>query len=184
MGEKETEVKESHATILREDLVTVLKNCKVSDLNISPKVIVLDCKTDPKKAIEVLIQNKIRAAPVIDNDTSQFIGVLDLRDCVQFALETYQKHSSKLNEVKKKAMEFLTSSPQITTQSLKYLCQMRKFRTVKNSDTLLSVSAVLAKGSHIVGVIDEAKNKLVGLVTQGMLFQQIAKKMGRNNMEQ
>merc|ERR1711933_671350 len=31
-------------------------------------------------------------------------------------------------------------------------------------------------GSHIVGVIDDAKNKLVGVVTQGMLFQQIAKK--------
>jgi len=110
------------------------------------------------------------------NETSQFIGVLDLRDCVQFALETYEKHSSKLHEVKKKAMEFLTSSPQITTQTLKYLCQMRKFRTVKNTDTLLSVSAVLAECSHIVGVIDESKNELLGLVTQGMLFQQIAKK--------
>jgi len=157
-------------------LVKVLSNCNLSDLEISQKVIVLDCKTDPKKAIEILIQNKVRAAPVIDNNNNKFIGVLDLRDTVKFALETYKKQSSTLTEIKQKAMEFLTSSPQITTQSLKYLSQMRKFRTVKNTDTLLSVAGVLAEGSHIVGVIDVEKNVLSGIITQGQLFQQIAKK--------
>lgn len=161
----------------------MLTKCHVSDLEIASKVIVLDSKTDPKKAIEILLQNKVRAAPVIDTDNNKFIGVLDLRDTVKFALETYKKQSSTLSEIKQKAMEFLTSSPQITTQSLKYLSQMRKFRTVKNSDTLLSVAQVLAKGSHIVGVIDEAKNTLSGIITQGQLFQQVSKRWDINNQE-
>eukprot|EP01083_Nonionella_stella_P195782 720855_1 len=151
---KEEENKEEESTsLLRQELLSILSKSKVSDLDISPKVIVLDCKTDPKKAIEILIQNKVRAAPVIDNDINKFIGVLDLRDTVKFALETYKKQSSTLSEIKQKAMEFLTSSPQITTKSLKFLSKMRKFRTIKNTDTLLLVANVLAKGSHIVGVI-------------------------------
>eukprot|EP01084_Bolivina_argentea_P068113 123962_1 len=179
-AEETKEPEESHASLLRDDLLQVLGDCAVSDLDISGKVIVLDCKTDPKKAIEILIQNKVRAAPVIDNDNKKFIGVLDLRDTVKFALETYKKQSSALTEIKQKAMEFLTSSPQITTQSLKYLSQMRKFRTVKNTDSLLCVAAVLAKGSHIVGVIDEEKNTLSGIITQGQLFQQIAKQWSKH----
>mmetsp|Transcript_11062 Transcript_11062/g.16738 ORF Transcript_11062/g.16738 Transcript_11062/m.16738 type:complete len:332 (-) Transcript_11062:998-1993(-) len=174
--EKKAESGNPNVDSLRNKLLKVLEDGHVSDLTLSPKVVVLDSKTDPKKAIEVLLQNKVRAAPVIDNATSKFIGVLDLRDTVKFALETYKKQSTTLSELKQKAMEYLTSSPQITTQSLKYLSTMRKFRTVKNTDTLLSVAQVLAKGSHIVGVIDEAKNTLSGIITQGQLFQQVAKK--------
>lgn len=173
---KEDKENKDYANLLRDDLLKVLTNCCVSDLDLSPNLVVLDSKTDPKKAIEILIQNKVRAAPVIDNDNNKFIGVLDLRDTVKFALETYKKQSSKLSEIKQKAMEFLTSSPQITTQNLKYLAQMRKFRTIKNTDSLLSVAEVLAKGSHIVGVIDDKKNTLSGIITQGQLFQQVAKK--------
>eukprot|EP01084_Bolivina_argentea_P225759 381428_1 len=93
---KEENKEEESTSLLRQELLSVLSNCLVSDLDISPKLIVLDCKTDPKKAIEILIENKVRAAPVIDNDINKFIGVLDLRDTVKFALETYKKQSSTL----------------------------------------------------------------------------------------
>lgn len=164
---------------LRKKLIKVLEEEKVEKLikeeNLREKVVVLDSKTDPKKAIEILIQQKIRAAPVIDNDNNKFIGVLDLRDTVKFALESYKKQSSALTEIKQKAMEYLTSSPQITTQSLKYLSQMRKFRTVSTDDNLLNVANVLTKGCHIVGVIDKSKNTLCAIITQGQLFRRIKK---------
>jgi len=170
---------------LRKKLVAVLESEKVETLiaeeNLTEKVVVLDSKTDPKKAIEILIQQKIRAAPVIDNDNNKFIGVLDLRDTVKFALESYKKQSSALTEKKQKAMEYLTSSPQITTQSLKYLSQMRKFRTVSTDDNLLNVANVLTQGSHIVGVIDKSKNTLCAIITQGQLFRRIKKKWLNNN---
>ena len=171
---------------LRTKLIKALESEKVETLikeeNLTEKVVVLDSKTDPKKAIEILIQQKIRAAPVIDNDNNKFIGVLDLRDTVKFALESYKKQSSALTEIKQKAMEYLTSSPQITTQSLKYLSQMRKFRTVSTNDNLLNVANVLTQGSHIVGVIDKSKNTLCAIITQGQLFRKIKKKwLGNNN---
>ena len=179
--EEKKEISEDVSS-LREALVSELKKTTVEnllkELNLTSKVIVLDSKTDPKKAIEILIENKVRAAPVIDTDTNKFIGVLDLRDTVKFALETYKKQSTKLSEIKQKAMEYLTSSPQITTQTLKYLSQMRKFRTVKTDNNLLDVAQILTQGSHIVGVIDKDKNTLCGIITQGQLFKQVAIKWG------
>merc|ERR1712087_112980 len=89
--------------------------------------------------------------------------------------ESYQSEAKK---EKKLALEYLTGSPQITSNTLRYLCQMRPFRTVKGSDSLLDVAKVLAAGSHIVGVVDgDAKqSKLVGILSQGSLFQQVASK--------
>jgi CBS domain-containing protein len=115
---------------------------------------------------------------VIDSLNNKFIGVLDLRDTVKFALETYRKQSTALSEQKQKAMEYLTSSPQISTQSLKYLSQMRKFRTVLLSDSLMPVISSLAQGSHVIGVIDDQQqNKLIGVITQGQFFQQVCAKL-------
>ena len=45
---------------LRDTLIDMLANAKISELKLSPKVIVLDAKVQPKQAIEVLIENKIR----------------------------------------------------------------------------------------------------------------------------
>jgi len=172
MAQQKEETKED-STQLRDDLLDILSKCQVSSLKVNENVVILDSKTDPKKGIEVLLENKIRAAPVIDSSTNKFIGVLDLRDTVKFVVESY---SSAEKNKKQLALEYLTGSPQITSNTLKYLCQMRAFRTVKGSDSLLDVAKVLAAGSHIVGVVDgDAKQtKLVGILSQGSLFQQVA----------
>ena len=41
----------------------------------------------------------------------------------------------------------------------------------------MAVLIALAKGSHIVGVASNDGSKLVGVLTQGQLFQQITKKV-------
>eukprot|EP01084_Bolivina_argentea_P287066 492527_1 len=79
---------------LREDLISILSATKVSELTLKDKAVILDSKTDPKKAIEILVKNKKRAAPVVDNNN--FIGVLDLRDTLKYALECYKL--SKLHQ--------------------------------------------------------------------------------------
>jgi len=157
---------------LRESLIGVLKTASISDLKLSPKVVVLDAKVQPKQAIEALIQNKIRAAPVVDN--GKFIGCLDLRDTIKFALESYHKKVASNEDVaKEQAMMWLTASPHITTNTLSYLAKMRPFTTVKATDSVLAVAEALANGHHIVGVIDEAKKELTNILTQGQLFQQV-----------
>jgi len=160
---------------LRDVLIDTLSKTSISDLKLSPKVIVLDAQVEPKQAIKVLIENKIRAAPVVDN--SKFIGVLDLRDTIKFALESYHKKvASDENVVKEQAMMWLTSSPHISTNTLSYLAKMRPFTTVKSTDSILVVADALANGHHIVGVIDEDKKELTNILTQGQLFQQVAAK--------
>jgi len=154
-------------------LIDMLANAKISELKLSPKVIVLDAKVQPKQAIEVLIENKIRAAPVVDN--GKFIGVLDLRDTIKFALESYHKKVASNEDVEKEqALMWLTASPHISTNTLSYLAKMRPFTTIKSTDTLLAVAEALANGHHIVGIIDEAKKELTNILTQGQLFQQVA----------
>jgi len=170
MAEQKEEVKEN-GTKLRDDLLDILSKCLVSSLKVNENVVILDSKTDPKKGIEVLIENKIRAAPVIDAASNKFIGVLDLRDTVKFVVESYASVEKKEKQL---ALEYLTGSPQITSNTLRYLCQMRAFRTVKGSDSVLDAAKVFAAGSHIVGVVDDSTSKLVGILSQGSLFQQVA----------
>ena len=61
---------------VRDDLRATLESISVSELQFAAKAIVLDSKLNPKKAIQTLLQYKIRAAPVIDGN--QFIGVLGM----------------------------------------------------------------------------------------------------------
>lgn len=164
------ETKEEGIPAIRRELCALLKDLRVSDLNYVKNPIILDAATDPRKAIEILLANHVRSAPV--HEKNEFIGVLDLRDTVKYALQTY--HQGTIDKVKAKAMEFLTVSPQITTQSLKYLSRMCPFRCVRLTDSIVPVLQAFAHGSHIVGVIDN-KNKLVGVISQGQLFQEIAK---------
>jgi len=173
---------------VRNELLKPLLKISVKDLNLPNKAVVLDSKTDPKKAIEILLKNKVRAAPVMENN--KFIGVLDLRDTVKFALQSYKKsqdngstnnnNNDDSNANKNKALQWLAMSPQITTQSLKYLSRMRQFKTVYNNESLKDLMILLAKGAHIVGVINKADNKLVTILTQGQLFQQIYKVWGKS----
>jgi len=172
MPEEKKESDDSNGT-LRDALIAVLNNATISDLNLSNKVIVLDAAVKPKEAIQVLIKNKIRAAPVVA--MGEFIGVLDLRDTIKFALEQYRKKVASEEDVASESAQlWLTASPQITTGTLAYLAKMRTFTTVKTTDSVMAVAEELAKGHHIVGVIDVEKKKLTNVLTQGQLFQKVA----------
>jgi len=81
--------------------------------------------------------------------------------------------ASNEDVAKEKAHQWLTASPHIATGTLSYLAKMRPFTTVQSTDSLLTVAEELAKGHHIVGVIDVEKKKLTNILTQGMLFQRV-----------
>ena len=60
MAQQADDEKKADDGNLRDTLVDLLQKSNISDLKLSPKVIVLDAKVKPKQAIEVLIENKIR----------------------------------------------------------------------------------------------------------------------------
>eukprot|EP01084_Bolivina_argentea_P065138 118751_1 len=164
---------------VREDITKILSTTKVSELKLKDEAVILDASTDPKKAIEILVKNRVRAAPVIDNN--DFIGVLDLRDTLKYVLLSHDSFYSndndnddqKIND--KHAMEYLLGDHNNDwhSQTLNNLCKHRPFRVVSKTDTLLQLCSIFALGSHVVGVINNDK-KLIGVVTQGYFFQQIS----------
>lgn len=161
---------------IRETLLKGIEKLKINELKdlLKNKPIILEANTDPKKAIEILIENNIRAAPV--REKKEWIGVLDLRDTVKYALQTYKKGA--VDKEKAKAMEYLTTAPHITTNTLKYLSRMSQFKLVKESDLLTKLLGLLAHGCHIVGIVkdsDDGSEELITIVTQGQLFLEISK---------
>eukprot|EP00483_Globobulimina_turgida_P001289 UN01291 len=169
---------------VRDDIVKILSKTKVSELELKDQAVILKANTNPKKAIEILVKNRVRAAPVVDKN--DFIGVLDLRDTLPYVLAAYDAlyvypdvNANAADEKQNKqaqAMEYLVGKhSSLQTQTLTFLCKNRPFRVVLSNDSLLTLANVFALGSHVVGVIDDDK-KLIGVATQGYFFQQLAKK--------
>ena len=52
---------------------------------------------------------------------------------------------------------------------------MCAFQCVLESDSLVSEASVLSTGSHIVGVLTDGEIELLGIITQGSLFEQVSK---------
>ncbi|ETO13276.1 hypothetical protein RFI_24100 [Reticulomyxa filosa] len=52
---------------------------------------------------------------------------------------------------------------------------MRKLWAVKETDPVISVMRILAKGPHIVAVLSSDGRQLKGILSQGQIFQQISK---------
>jgi len=165
------EVKTDDVSTFRNELLGPFKKLKVSDLDLSQKPIILSSKLTPRQALEELIKHHLRCAPVVEGD--KFIGVFDLRDAIKFAMEVYR--SKHLKEEDIAAMEYIAVSPHISTNTLAYLARMRKFWAVKESDTVLAMMKTVANGSHIVGVLSSDGKQLKSILSQGQIFQQIAK---------
>ena len=170
------EAKDDDVLKVRAEIVSQLENKKVESIKLQNNAVIIDSLTDPKKAIEILVKNKVRAAPVIDQVSKKFIGVLDLRDTLKYVLQAYKEidggndndDDNKEKDAKTKAMEYLTG------ESLKDLCKNRPFRVVNDQDSFLKLAEVFSLGSHVVGVVNKEK-KLIGVITQGSFFQLIAK---------
>lgn len=61
---------------VRDEIVKILQGAKVSELELTKNAVIIDASTSPKNAIKILIEKKVRAAPVVNKNN--FIGVLDV----------------------------------------------------------------------------------------------------------
>jgi len=165
------EVKSDDVATFRRELLIPFQKMKVSDLDTTQKPIILSATLTPRQGLEELLKHHLRCAPVIDGD--KFIGVFDLRDAIKFAMEVYR--SKHLKEEDVAALEYIAVAPHISTNTLAYLARMRKFLAVKESDSVLSVMKIVGSGSHIVGVLSSDGKQLKSILSQGQIFQQIAK---------
>jgi len=165
------EVKTDDVSTFRTELLAPFQKLKVSELDLTQKPVILSAKLTPRQALEELIKHHLRCAPVVDGD--KFIGVFDLRDAIKFAMEVYRSKHMKEEDIA--AMEYIAVSPHISTNTLAYLARMRKFWAVKESDSVVAMMKIVATGSHIVGVLSSDGKQLKSILSQGQIFQQVAK---------
>ena len=67
---------EGNAEAVRDEIAKILEGAKVSELELTNQAVIIDASTSPKEAIKILIEKKVRAAPVVNKNN--FIGVLDV----------------------------------------------------------------------------------------------------------
>lgn len=163
---------------LRSSLRKLLEETKVSSLGLPQKPVYLDSETKPLKAIKLLIENGIQSAPVLkkENNGMTLIGVLDLRDCIKYALDVYnrlqeqKKNSNNKDDEVESHMDYMARATFISTNQLSYIARMRKLVAVKEDASLFSLLKALSQGAHICAVLSKNGNELSTIVSQGTAF--------------
>mmetsp|Transcript_32168 Transcript_32168/g.28226 ORF Transcript_32168/g.28226 Transcript_32168/m.28226 type:complete len:344 (-) Transcript_32168:29-1060(-) len=168
---------EGNAEGVRDEITKILEGAKVSELELKNQAVIIDASTSPKDAIKILIEKKVRAAPVVNKNN--FIGVLDIRDTLGFAIEAYKKiHGDDDQKAKEtNAIEYLTGDSSSIGGKLEDLesVKAKSFHVVNVDDTLFQLASVFAEGCHVAGVVKD--KKLVGVMTQGQFFKAVTDRL-------
>jgi len=129
--------------------------------------ILLSNKDDLESAVDVLTKNKLKSAPVYDEE-GKCIGLLNMGSILKYSIQTKQNASWLFG------VNFLRTItdlkfPRDRRQSERssdvvYLARMKRFNTVDVTQSLLELGQKL-KGTPAVGVTDDGK--LISIVSQG-----------------
>jgi len=142
---------------------------KTTPVSILPKkeVVVIPSIFTPVQGFEKLLQNNILSAPVFDEQTHKYVGFLDIRDLVSYAVFAFSNHDT-VAYTPPTTMPIYTSIVDNVTVS--YLARRNNFHPVPLSATLYDVALVLATQVHRVPIIDE-KGELVSIISQSTFIQ-------------
>uniref|UniRef100_A0A914E9A3 Uncharacterized protein n=1 Tax=Acrobeloides nanus TaxID=290746 RepID=A0A914E9A3_9BILA len=101
-GSDFSEANENHGveTIVFDHPEVVYKNFMqaLSCYNIIPnasKIVVMDTELQARKAFFALVANSVRAAPLWNNETQEFVGMLTITDFIQILCKYYVKNGEK-----------------------------------------------------------------------------------------
>jgi CBS domain-containing protein len=160
-------------------LIAALKGMKVSELKITRTPIVLDAALPVEAAIRILLEHKLRCAPVTSE--TKWEGVLDVRDCLKYAVAAYKKtHKDKDATVSDKSMaSYFTDAVHKSTDSVRYLARMRPLNAIYDSESVLELLKVLSTSAHIICIVQadaDDKLKFKGIVSQGEVYAQVSEK--------
>ncbi|ETO33739.1 hypothetical protein RFI_03364 [Reticulomyxa filosa] len=123
---------------IQKDLRKPLEDMKISGLQLVTNPVILGSEMNVKDGIKILVDKHIRCAPVRDDShvqtptaqspSNKFMGVLDVRDSLKYAVEKYRQDHSALpnNDNIKNADEQLSFDiaslpPEIMTNKVSYL---------------------------------------------------------------
>lgn len=175
----------------RRHLKSKLQTVKISDIGLTRgKVIEVESTADIHDAFQVLVDNRILSAPVRDVATKEYLGFLDVRDLVKFAVYAADvsrfnvsspgghKQGSLHDTIKRGSRSVHQSGQGINVAEL---AKSRVFDPVPfEGTTLWDAAEKMTSGSqgiHRVPVVDNAGN-VVNIVSQSTIVQYLNKFMG------
>lgn len=156
----------------------ILAVSKAKDLpSAKGRVIEIDSKQPLEQAFAVLVDNNILSAPVWDEESKMYLGFLDIRDLVAFAV-----FASKENEMIRDLHEIVNHATKLHSKTqdsitVTYLCLRNPFKAVQGEATLEEVCRILATGTHRVPVIG-ADGKVINIISQSSIIQFFTKNCG------
>lgn len=147
----------------------ILQEHLVSEIPLAKgQIYEIDSKSDLTNGFNVLIDNGILSAPVWDESTKHYIGFLDVRDLVAFAVFATKENEriQTLTEILSHGTKMMPKAQEGITVS--YLCRRNPFKPVKLTDTLESACKILTSGAHRVPVVNE-NGKVINIVSQSSI---------------
>jgi len=131
-------------------------------------VIVVSSHETPIHGFEKLLKNNILSAPVFDESTKQYIGFLDVRDLVSYAVFAFNNHNTIAYKGLSQGPIFHTLVDDVTVT---YLARRNPFKSVPIGSSLYEVAKMLKDGIHRVPVVDPATGAVVKIISQSSVIQ-------------
>jgi CBS domain-containing protein len=136
----------------------------------SNKILVLSSEDTVPDALKKLIEMNIVSAPVIDEKSKEFLGLLDVVDILAFVVSIFDNHSHE-HEHEGNLFKSLTASEKYSKQPIGEITNIMQntVTPVKVGTSLLEVLDIFLAGAHRVPVITE-EGKLISILTQVLFF--------------
>eukprot|EP01080_Neovahlkampfia_damariscottae_P007222 gene7222-11537_t len=141
----------------------------------SSKILVLSSEDHVPDALKKLIDMNIVSAPVINEETKEFLGLLDVVDILAFVVSIFDNKSTD-KEHGGNIFKSLTASEKYSKQPIGDITNImhNSITPVKVGTNLWDVLQIFVDGAHRVPVITE-EGKLISILTQAAVVNTLAK---------
>jgi len=118
------------------------------------------------EGFQVLLDNNVLSAPVYDPSAKSYVGFLDLRDLVSWAVFLFDEQENPTDD----ELDLINAAHKLYKHatggiSLSYLARRNPFRAVKAGSNLASVAAILKTGVKRVPVLND-ENRVTFIISQ------------------
>jgi len=115
---------------------------------------------------QVLLDNNVLSAPVYDPAAKNYVGFLDLRDLVSWAVFLFDEQENPADD----ELDLINAAHKLYKHatggiSLSYLARRNPFRAVKAGSSLATVAAILKTGVKRVPVLND-ENRVTFIISQ------------------
>lgn len=152
----------------------VLEDC-LEDSIVTPnaQVITISGSLEPVDAFKILLENRIQSAPVWHEEENRYVGFLELRDLVSYALAEVNKDDvySARNGKGAESTFYTEGIPERGYQHVTYLARRNPYKPFKLNQTVGEAITCLArKRCHRLPVVN-ADGELIYILSQTSIIQ-------------